>query len=949
MRLRLSVLLASILLEAVPAAALTPHLVKDINSIPISTGSKPEGYVAVGKVAFFTAIDSLSGRELYRTDGTPAGTFQVVDACPGPCIGGPGFVAQNGKSYFFTASSGEHSRELWVSGGLPANTFRLTDPLRFAGQGIWSVWMASQSVLYFAADDGIHGMELWRTDGTRAGTHLAVDIRPGPAGSDPNELTDFAGRLFFRADDGQRGPSLWKSDGTAAGTQPVRDPIQGSAVHTGPAFLRVAGRTLFFVAPVKSRGFQLWKSDGTTAGTAALTNTRFSPSRPFLDFAVFGHRLMFLAADPKKGQELWISDATAGGTRPLTNLPKADAFVHVLDYADLPLPRFSLGNRFLFRADDGPHGAELWTTDGTPKGTRMIQDLCPGTCWGVGFSDPVALGGRAFFTGSDGLHGYEPWSTDGTAAGTRMIRDLCSGEICSSPVQWKAGKGKVFFVRQNDTGPFVPQLWSTDGTSTGTVRLTSYAWSGVSTDNLHSTLLNGSLLFTAGDPAYGSEPWMSDGTPQGTRLAADINVTNVGGSSPRDLKSAGGKTYFLARDGQHDSDALWVSDGTEAGTSFLLEPFAGEPFGPSSRPYLAAAAEAGGRAFLIIGVPALFPGNLDLFSLWRSDGTPGGTVRLTPESVQINWFEPMAVVGNQVFFVARDEIHDEELWVSDGTPEGTRMVVDLQAANPDYPGSYPSNLEAFQGRLYFSATVGQADRELWSSDGTPGGTVLVKDLWPLYGSEPRLLAEHAGRLYFTAFDEQGQKLWSTDGTAAGTLPVDLTAGPENLVPGFMVSAGSRFFLWGGTYAPNGPANSDYGLWVSDGTAAGTRRLGDGAIEDPREIARPIVFNGEVYFGSTSGVLWKSDGTAAGTQRLLTREGHEIRYPLSFRAFAGRLYFTTYHGQGLYESDGTQAGTRQLLHLIGPANVNLFELAPAGSRLLFQNWDRDHGFELWGLE
>src|SRR6185295_15844380 len=145
----------------------------------------------------------------------------------------------------------------------------------------------------------------------------------------------------------------------------------------------------------------------------------------------------------------------------LTSLPKADAFDHVLDYPELPLPQFSLGNRFLFRADDGPHGAELWTTDGTSKGTRMVRDLCPGTCWGAA-SELVALGGRAFFSGSDGTHGYEPWTTDGTAAGTRMIRDLCTGDQCyRAPVQWKVGKGRAFFVFQDDRS-LIPELWSTD-------------------------------------------------------------------------------------------------------------------------------------------------------------------------------------------------------------------------------------------------------------------------------------------------------------------------------------------------------------------------------------------------------------------------------------------------------------------------------------------------------
>jgi ELWxxDGT repeat protein len=184
MRPGLSALLALVLLSAVPAAALTPRLVKDINPIPAVAGSNPEGYVAAGGVAFFNAEDSLTGHELWRTDGTPAGTFQILDACSGPCNGYPRYVAHNARSYFFTVTVSEDSaRELWVSGGLPANTFRLTGRLGFAEAGIWSVWVAAQSLVYFVADDGVHGLELWRTDGTRAGTFMVADALSGPSGS----------------------------------------------------------------------------------------------------------------------------------------------------------------------------------------------------------------------------------------------------------------------------------------------------------------------------------------------------------------------------------------------------------------------------------------------------------------------------------------------------------------------------------------------------------------------------------------------------------------------------------------------------------------------------------------------------------------------------------------------------------------------------------------------
>jgi ELWxxDGT repeat protein len=932
MRLTLSLPLAIVLLGAVPAGAITPHLVKDINTVPRSAGSAPADYVTVGGLAFFSAADSLTGRELWRTNGTEAGTFQVVDACPGDCSGSPRFVAQNGRSYFFLASSGDAGEELWVTGGLPANTFRLTDGLRFPGltEGIWNAWVAGQSVLYFAADDGIHGRELWRTDGTRAGTFMVADLRLGPDSSNLGDLTDFNGRLYFRADDGLQGSGLWTSDGTAAGTRLVRDPDPSTAGNTGPVYLRVVGRTLFFVAPVKSRGFELWKSDGTTAGTVALTNARFSPARPFLDFTVFGNRLVFVASDAAKGQELWVSDGTAGGTRPVTSLPKADAFFHLDGFSDLPLPRTALGNRFLFRADDGKHGAELWSTDGTPKGTRMIKDLCPGTCWGA-ISDVYVAGSLAFFTkwdGTSGGSGVQPWVTDGTAAGTHLIRDVCGGSCRLGPFGWKVAGGKAFFLTAPEP-PGLTQLWRTDGTSKGTVLLTSTSEPSASVYGVFpAASLGSALLYTASESIAGQEPWLTDGTPQGTRLVRDINLTNAGGSWPSSLSAAGGEVYFLADDGLHGRDALWVSDGTEAGTQFVFDFFPdGGPFNSS---YIVASAAAGGRFFFVLAVSA---GEDVQYSLWSTDGTEGGTVQLLPEGEsQLSLYVSLTALGNDVYFAASDGIHGNELWVSDGTAGGTRMVVDLAAGDS---ASGPQGLTVFQGNLYFSAFVAN-QQGLWRSDGTAGGTVLVKQ------GNFRLLTEHAGRLYFSGWDpEHGYRLWSTDGTAAGTTIADLTPGSGSLQPYQMVSNGSRLFMWGITVEPNGtPHNDDAGMWVSDGTAAGTRRISD------VQASKPTLFKGEIYFVTPGGVVWKSDGTTAGTGPLLTREGQRINYPFDFRVLDDRLFVTTIDSR-LYESDGTPAGTFQLLRLKGGSNI--FEIEPAGSHLLFRNWDRDHGTELWAVE
>jgi ELWxxDGT repeat protein len=177
----------------------------------------------VADTLFFIVGDSVTGTDLWKSDGTPAGTLLVKELARGPGTGVVALAAGAGM-LFFTAVDGTHGEALWRSDGTEAGTsivkeVRAIPPLTNVG-----------GVLFFLGEDAIAGRELRRSDGTRDGTRLVKDINPGPAGSEPRELTDLNGMLFFVASDGTLDPEtgtpapiLWTSDGTEAGTVSVRN------------------------------------------------------------------------------------------------------------------------------------------------------------------------------------------------------------------------------------------------------------------------------------------------------------------------------------------------------------------------------------------------------------------------------------------------------------------------------------------------------------------------------------------------------------------------------------------------------------------------------------------------------------------------------------------------------------------------------------------------------
>ena len=221
---------------------------------------------------YFSADDGVHGEELWRTDCTEAGTTMVKDINPS---GGsyPGLIRnssektflEHGNYLYFVATDGTHGRELWKTDGTAAGTQLVKDINTNANAhgNVMRLESFGDKIVFMANDDS-NGAELWITDGTTAGTQLVKDIRPGAIDSSPRGFLEFNNYIYFRADDGSNGAELWRTDGTAAGTALFKDIWTGSNVNSSnPGYLVKMGNYFYFSAYDDTNRTELWRSDGT--------------------------------------------------------------------------------------------------------------------------------------------------------------------------------------------------------------------------------------------------------------------------------------------------------------------------------------------------------------------------------------------------------------------------------------------------------------------------------------------------------------------------------------------------------------------------------------------------------------------------------------------------------------------------------------------------------------
>jgi ELWxxDGT repeat protein len=799
------------------------QLVVDLEPGP--AGANIAVLTVVGERVFFVRSPTVAGRvrdsmELWVTDGSDAGTVLLTRFGDGSHTTA---MADIGGTLLMTVVNRDaQTLELWRSDGTSSGTRIAFGPVTYpsAESSEPRMFPLGDSAIFWGYDP-VTGFEPWTSDGTTTGTFPLADLSPGPTGSSLRGVeANPSGALFVIYDEQDGNDSIWS-------IRTVVSPPQKLAVQSERFLVGLTSidDQFYFSATTAEGDGELWRSDGTTAGTQSI-----APIQGGYALTGVGERLGFRDA----GGRVWGSDTT-GASIPLTDPISGPGFNLPAFIPADPLVYFVL-------ADERGEPA-LWRTDGFPDGTIGLGSLRAPIFLGT-------VGERLFFTQNHVTVGYELFLSDGSFEGTRLVKNIGADDLLtlsSRPRALTSFKDRLYFVARPFNGN--DELWVSDGTGASRLRrfdghehvvhltvsgdnlyalVDGVLWTtdgtsrleqlpppagGVSDDTVIDEVLyelgqglcrlngrnertcaprlvrptevvrlGGQLFVAAADEVSSYEAlWVTDFTDAGTRLVKTFRPEFGVGESPARLTPLGSHVYFIASD-RDGGEGLWRSDGSEAGTE-LVRSFPRTTIFPNIW-FLNA---LGDRLYFVTGQCD------ETFLIWTSDGTSAGTLPLreTPSrgcGPQPNW----AAVGDHLFFSSIDTEHGLELWRTDGTMLGTRLVRDI-APGPE--SSEVTSLTAIGDWLVFTACDAYGC-EPFISDGTRDGTERLADIAVgAASSSPFAFGAASGRVYVSADDAvHGYELWAVpvgDQPCPGDCGTDRRVTIEELITAVRIALGQR--------------------------------------------------------------------------------------------------------------------------------------------------------------
>lgn len=720
-------------------------------------------------------------------------------------------------------------------------------------------------------------------------------------------------------------------------------------------------------------------SDGATNRAAQIIDNEVTIANSNLPFVLKNINTSDASSNPTDFQEIGNSVTfIAAGKQYSYN--KLNRELSVFDSSKALIQQQNvlgiLSNKIIFRGTTSALGAEVWVSDGTESGTHLVKDIAAGSTSSdpriVEMTTKVTQKILNIFSNGPYIYFYAEssneklWRTDGTLAGTIVVSDLIPGSGTDNYIPIGYIGSRFYFIGENSSNG--AEIYSTDGTTS-----TMHEWrtGSISTVvNRNVLILNDKILLSCNTGTVGVELCLFNGTS--FVILKDINFGT--GSSTPFVNSAysgidmvhNGIAYFTATTAATGRE-LWATDGTEENTVMLYN-----SNGTSNGTY---------EFYINLDLknsPYFYFKILDAtngMQLYRSSGTLASVQLIKDLSMSslvtdtdTNTFKELVFYNNNKFFFAvKTAAEGLEYWVTDGTSQGTQIIKDINPGVADavIDSGYNStrSFAAIGETVYFSAK-GPEGVELWSTNGDPTQTKLVKDIYVgnQNASNPQLFVDIGEEFIFVASNiSVGTEPWISLGTTETTLLLkniateDSGSNPRdfNIVGGKLyfiadtIEAGTEIASTNGApeftaTSSNGslidllPGSADLGisqlrntngklafigtntsktirktLWMSDGTVAGSQMIDSGIGDTPfagtGTLDQLTRANGHLYFRSThlnnsiSG-LWKTDNTPSGTQ-FVSSSYNFTNFFSQFISWGSNLIFYNGSGTELGFSDG----------------------------------------------
>ena len=740
--------------------------------------------------------------------------------------------------------------------------------------------------------------------GAESGPRLIHDFFPGEFERDESlgQLTPLGGTVFFIAQDLDAAPKVWRTDGTPAGTR----------------------RAAIF---------------GVPGGEADREDNRQG---------IVGRAGRYL---------LWTSNELL-----LSSAEQGDGVV-LHNHAGVGEPAI-VGDRYFFYGCGTPDRCTVWSTDGTVSGTKPVQSLA------VRFpaASPQIVGkhaGRWVLLRSEGaLFAYD-------VRNDQVL--LLFPEGAGHAERFPAGE-TLFFRTRHRTGEKLREtLWASRLDAPRAVRIFEDPVIGI------AGVREGRLYFSNEN----SRLWSTDGRRGSVRPYNGTRVDPHSFSDMADQLGTIASKTLIPMPGYYFG-ALLATD-EDRGEVNVVKSFCRGKY-PCLSLNMSAVTMAGGKAFESING-----------QLWQSDGTREGTkAHEILSQVKVSTFR---VLDGRLLLGATSHQGEEQLWETDGTAGGTRVLSD---GTPDRPFRVLGAPVPLGGKLLVVAERIPVGQQLWSLAGGHA-TPLTSVRHLAAGVFPSAAYSLGERILFAGYTANGWQSVAEDGPAE-TLPIDPTycetlfgvcpvrpveVGPRLLFPVSFPEVGLGFTdgtATGSGVIPLESFNEESlstppiialghllghlgdealalteigGLWISDGSASGTRLITRipaelayriEAVGPPVSLGAQTLLFRSVWRSDDPDVpkleVWRTDGTAAGTLLLATAPFLGAYSPaLNPVVLKGRLFFR--FGGKLWMSDGSAVGTQPL-----PSQLpgSTFGLAGGTETLYAASIENDGGPQtVWAID